>query len=114
MSHRFLKDTRSCRESKQNECLCRSSRPKGSLKKVLEKLPRIHKKHLCLNLFFDKVKLCRSATSLKSSFQSRCFLVKFAKFVGTPFSQTTTGRLLLNVVVSIVVKGDLGNKTVNY
>ena len=25
------------------------------------------KKHLCLNLFFDKVELCRAATSLKSS-----------------------------------------------
>ena len=35
MSHRFLKGKRSCWESKQNEGLCRSSRPKGSLKKVL-------------------------------------------------------------------------------
>ena len=26
------------------------------------------KKHLCRNLYFDKVKLCRSAASLKSSF----------------------------------------------
>ena len=30
--------------------------------------------------------------------------VKFAKFVGTHFSQSTTGRLLLIVAVSIVVR----------
>ena len=47
------------------------------------------KKHLCQNLFFDKFKLCRSATLLKSSLQSRYFL---AKIVGTPFSQSTTAR----------------------
>ena len=43
-----------------------------------------------------------------------CFLEKLAKFVGTPFSQNTTGRLLLIVAVSIAVKGELANKTVNY
>ena len=43
-----------------------------------------------------------------------CFLVKHAKFVGTPFSQSTTGRLHLIIAVSIVVKGELANKTVNY
>ena len=39
--------------------------------------------------------------------------MKFAKFVGAPFSQSTTGRLLLLVAVSVVVKGELVNKTVN-
>ena len=65
--HRFWKGTRSCWESKQNECLCRSSRPKGSLKKVLWEISQNSqkKKNLCRNLFLDKVKLCRSATSLK-------------------------------------------------
>ena len=67
LRHRLWKGTRSCRESKQNECLCRSSRPKGSLKTVLWEIPQNSPKHLCRNLFFDKVKLCRSVTSLKSS-----------------------------------------------
>ena len=38
----------------------------------------------------------------------------FAKFVGTPFLQNTTGRLLLIMAVSIVMKGELENETVNY
>ena len=42
------------------------------------------------------------------------FLVNFAKFERTPFLQNTTGRLLLIVAVSIVVKGVLANETVNY
>ena len=37
----------------------------------------------------------------------------FAKFVGTPFLQNTTGRLLLIMAVSIVMQGELENETVN-
>ena len=49
----FWKGKRSWWESKQNECLCRSSRPKGSLKKVYGKFGRTHKdSHLCQDLFF--------------------------------------------------------------
>ena len=66
------------------------------------------------NLFFDKVKLCRSATSLNTRLQRWCFLVNFAKFVRTPFSQNSTGRLLLIMAVSIAVKGEFANETVNY
>ena len=40
--------------------------------------------------------------------------MKFAKFVGTPFLQNTTGRLLLIIAASVVVKRELANKTVNY
>ena len=66
--HHFWKDERSCWERKQNDCLCRSSGPKCSLKKDLWEISQnLQKKHLCWNLFFDKVKLCRSATSLKAS-----------------------------------------------
>ena len=42
------------------------------------------------------------------------FIAKFANFNETPFSQSTTGRLLLLVAVLIVVMGELANKTVNY
>ena len=47
----------------------------------MRNFPEFTKKHLCRNLFFDKAKLCRSATSLKSSLKSRCFLVIFTKFL---------------------------------
>ena len=40
--------------------------------------------------------------------------MNFAKFVRTPFLQNTTGRLLLVISVSMVMKGELANETVNY
>ena len=40
--------------------------------------------------------------------------MNFVKFVRTPFLQNTTGRLILIRTVSIVVKGELANETVNY
>ena len=39
--------------------------------------------------------------------------MNFAKFVRTPFLQNTTGRLLLIIAVSVVVKR-LANETVDY
>ena len=81
--HRFWKGTKSWSESKQNECLWRSSRPKGSLRKMLlEILHNSQINHLFRNLFFDKVKLCRTLTSLKTSLQRMSFLAKFAKYAG--------------------------------
>ena len=72
------------------------------------------RKHMCRNPFFDKVKLCRSATSLKTSLYCRCFLVNFAKFVKKTFLQNTNGRVLLIIAISIVLKEELANETVNY
>ena len=40
--------------------------------------------------------------------------MNFAKFVRISFWQNTTGQLLLIVAVSVVVKGELANETVNY
>ena len=37
-----------------------------------------------------------SATLLKKRLRRRCFPVDFAKFLRTPFSQNTSGRLLLS------------------
>ena len=73
----------------------------------------IHKIQFYFGLFFDKVKLCRSATPLKTSLQRMNFLVKFAKFVGILLLQNITGRLLI-IAVSVVVKGELVNESVNY
>ena len=70
------------------------------------------RKYLCRDFFFDIVKLCR--TSLKASLQGRCFLENFVKFVRTPSLQNTTGQLVLIIAISVVVKGELANETVNY
>ena len=42
------------------------------------------------------------------------FLVNFAEFVRTPFLQSSTGRLILIIAVSIVAKRVLANETVNF
>ena len=39
--------------------------------------------------------------------------MNFSKFVGTPFLKNSIGRLLLIIGISIVVKGELANETVN-
>ena len=44
--------------------------------------------------------LLRSATLLKESLLHRCFPASFAKFLRTPFLQSTSGRLLLNIALS--------------
>ena len=38
--------------------------------------------------------------------------MNFAKFVGTPLLQNTTGRLLM--IIAIAVERELANETVNY
>ena len=87
----------------------------GFFKKgVMRNFAEFTRKHICQNLFFDKVNLCRSVTSLKTSLKRRCFLENFVKFVRTPFLKKTTRRLFLIIAVSIVVKGELANQTVNY
>ena len=70
--------------------------------------------HLCRNIFLDKVELYRFASSLKRGLYRRYVLVNFTKFVRTPFSQNTTGRMLLVIAVPMVAKEELANKTVNY
>ena len=50
---------------------------------------------MCQSLLFNKVAGLRPATFLKKRLWHSCFLVNFAKFLRTPFSQNTSGRLLL-------------------
>ena len=52
-------------------------------------------KHLCQSLFFNKVAGMRPATLLKKRLWHRCFPVKFAEFLRTPFLRNTSGKLLL-------------------
>ena len=42
------------------------------------------------------------------------FSCEFCEICKKPFLQNTTGRLLLIIAVSIVVKGELAKETVNY
>ena len=87
---------------KSERCLCRSSRPKVSLKKVLRKISQnSQKKSFLESLFLGKVKLCKSEVSLKSRLYRRCFLVNLAKFIRTPFLQNTARWLLLIIAVSV-------------
>ena len=43
-------------------------------------------KHLCQNLFFNKVASLRAATLLKKKLWHRCFLMNIVKFPRIPFS----------------------------
>ena len=98
-----------------NETLFMQNQPsKGLLKKdVMRNFAEFTRKHQCQDVFFDKFKLCRSATSLKTSL-GHVFFVNFTKYLRTPFLQSTTGQLLLIIAVSTVVKGELVNETVSY
>ena len=57
-------------------------------------------KHLFQSLFFNKIADLRLATVLEKSLWHRCFPVNFVKFLGEPFSQNNSGRLLLLIVTS--------------
>ena len=73
----------------------RSSRPKVFCKKgVLKNFPKFTGKHLCQNLFFNKVAGLRPASLLKKRLWHWCFPVKFLKFLKKSFLQNTSGRLL--------------------
>ena len=78
----------------------RSSHRRCSVRKaVLENFAKFTGKHLCQSLFFNKV-LGWPATLLKRRLWNRCFSVNFEKFVRTSFLQSTSGRLLLRLLVS--------------
>ena len=70
--------------------------PECSVNKgVLRNFAKFTGKHLCQCRFFSKVAGRRPATLLKKRLWHSCFPVNFAKFLRTPFSQNTSGRLLL-------------------
>ena len=51
-----------------------------------------------LESLFNKVAGLKACNFIKMRFQYRCFPVNFRKFLATPFSQNTSGRLLLTGV----------------
>ena len=83
-------------ESVRTKQYSRSSHRRYSMKKsVLRNFLKCTGKHLWQSLFFNKVAHLRPATSLKKRLWHRCFPVKFAKLLRTPFLQSTSGWLLL-------------------
>ena len=66
-------------------------------KVVLRNFVKCKGKHMCQSLLFNKVAGLRSATLLKKRLWQKCFPLNFAKFLGTPFLQNTSWRLLLVV-----------------
>ena len=76
----------------------RSSHRECSVRKdVHRNFAKFTGKHLCQSIFLNKVAGLRPATLFKKTIWLRCFLVKFAKFLRTPFLQHISGRLLLTV-----------------
>ena len=83
-------------------CPCRRSQRRCSVRDgVLKNFAKLAGKHLYQSLFFNKVAGLSPATLLKKRLWYRCFPVKFAKFLKTPFLQITYGRLLLTKVVKL-------------
>ena len=83
-------------ESVRTKQYSRSSHRRYSMKKsVLRNFSKCTGKHLWQSLFFNKVAHLRPATLLKKRLWHRCFPVKFAKLLRTPFLQSTSGWLLL-------------------
>ena len=67
---------------------------RGVLKKGdLKNFAKFSGKHLCQSLIFNKV-----AGLLKRRLWHRCFSVNFEKFLRARFLQSTSERLLLNMV----------------
>ena len=74
----------------------RSSRRSCSVKKVFLEILQNSQENTCArDSFFNKVAGLRPATLFKKSLWHRCFTVNFAKFLGAPLLQNTSGRLLL-------------------
>ena len=62
---------------------------------VLRNFTKFSGKHLCQCLFFNKQYIGTGLNFIKKETLHWCFLVNFAKFQRTPFSQNIIGRLLL-------------------
>ena len=75
----------------------RSSRPEVFCKKgAVKNFSKFIGKHLCQNLFFNKVVKLTPTTLLKKSLWHRCFPMNFAQVLRTPFLIEHLWWLLLN------------------
>ena len=79
----------------------RSSHRRCSVRKcVLRNFSTFSRKHLCQGPFFIKLDLSLQL-HLRKRLWHRCFLVNFAKSLGTLLLQTTSGWLLLQIHVAL-------------
>ena len=86
-------------------------------KSVMSNFAEFTRKHLRRNLLFYRVKLSRSATVdlfIKCESLAQVFSCEFCKICKNTVFAEHYRRLLLIAAVSIVVKGELANETVNY
>ena len=75
----------------------RSSHQKCSARKaVFKNFAKFRGKRMCQVVFFNRVAGPEPATLLKKTLWHRCFPVNSAKFLRSPFSQNTSGRLFLD------------------
>ena len=82
----------------------RSSHQKCSMKKsVFRNFTKSTGKHLCQNLFFNKVVGLRPATLLKKRLWHKCFPMNFAKFLRTPSYRTPLGDYFRKFVLSMEI-----------
>ena len=84
-------------------------------KSVMRNFAEFTRKYLCRDLFFDKVKLCRSATSLNTFFAEHHRTT--ASYYATVIIDRTTGSYYTTsycIAVSIVMKEELASGSVNY
>ena len=90
MEHFFFRNSRL--RNGMASSVNRSSHGRCSIRKgVLRNFAKFTGKHLCQNLFFNKVAGLRPATLLKKRLWHKCFPVNFAKFLKAPFLQNTSG-----------------------
>ena len=81
-----------CVKCKDTKMTFRSNHRRCSVKElVLRSFAKFTGKHLCQRLFFNKV------AGLRMNLWHSCFPVNFAKFLRTPFSLNTSGRLVLQL-----------------
>ena len=84
--------------------LSRSRHRRCSVKKVFLEIVQNSQENTCVGVSF-LIKLqasgLRPATLLKKRVWRKCFPVNFAKFLGIPFLQSSSGRLLLSFLHTV-------------
>ena len=78
----------------QRSYYAKSSHRRCSVKKVLLEISKNSQENTCGRVFF-----LRPATLFKNRLWHRCFSVNFENFLGTPFLQNTSRRLLLLCII---------------
>ena len=62
---------------------------------VLRNFAKFTRKHICQAPFFKTCCRHKTCNFIKKRLRHTCFPLNFAKFIRTPFSQNTSGRLFL-------------------